>query len=148
MQIITILTTLALAATALAACPNGPYAEGAECAGACVGAQRCSKNTDHVVRTAIYLLLPTSYRLLVFYFITSLSRHVLLTLYILYAFVSKTSNGGSVSNVSRICREHLISNNIFDLDQMPKRQVGVCERLLSCKLQIWKLLVLEKHAGK
>ena len=50
MQVSAILTTLALAATALAACPNGPYSEGGSCAGACEGAQRCSKNTDHVVR--------------------------------------------------------------------------------------------------
>lgn len=55
MQISAILTTLALAATALAACPNGPYSEGGSCAGACDGAQRCSKNTDHVVRIALAL---------------------------------------------------------------------------------------------
>ena len=59
MQIVTILTTLALAATALAACANGPYLEGGSCGGGsdCEGAQRCSKNasgktTNHVVRTA------------------------------------------------------------------------------------------------
>ena len=60
MQILTMLTTLALAATALASCPNGPYYEGGECAGDCVGALRCSKGTDDVVRTAIYLLYPKS----------------------------------------------------------------------------------------
>ena len=55
MQIPTILTTIALAATALGSCPNGPYAKGSDCAGACIGAQRCSEHIDEVVRTAIYL---------------------------------------------------------------------------------------------
>ena len=64
MQILTILTTFALAATALGSCPNGPYYEGGACDGDCVGAQRCSKSTDHVVRIAIYVVFfslpPTS----------------------------------------------------------------------------------------
>lgn len=60
MQISGILITLAFAATALAACPAGPYSEGGSCAGACGGAQTCSKNTDRVVRTALGLLLVFS----------------------------------------------------------------------------------------
>ena len=59
MQLFTILTTLALAATALASCPNGPYEAGSECGGDCIDARRCSKNTNHVVRTVIHLWLPT-----------------------------------------------------------------------------------------
>ena len=61
MQILTILTTLALAATALASCPNGPYVKGADCGGACVGAERCSEHTDEVVRTSIYIMNHKTY---------------------------------------------------------------------------------------
>ena len=67
MQIVTILSTLALAATALAVCPNGPYLQGSACGDGsdCAGALRCSKNaagqkTHHVVRTApsVFCSLP------------------------------------------------------------------------------------------
>ena len=62
MQIFTILTTFALAATALAACPNGPYEQGSACGGGsdCAGALRCSKKSDHVVHTAILLFIDSS----------------------------------------------------------------------------------------
>ena len=53
-----ILTTVALAATALAgplletrSCPTGPYKEGSSCSAECLGALKCSDNLYDVVRT-------------------------------------------------------------------------------------------------
>ena len=62
MQIYTALTTLLLAATALA-CDQGPYKEGTGCGGTCLNAHRCSMNGQNVVCQQ-YTLFLIPYRLL------------------------------------------------------------------------------------
>ena len=50
MQLFTVLTTLALAAGALATCPTGPKQQGSACGSECNNLKRCSLNNQHVVR--------------------------------------------------------------------------------------------------
>lgn len=61
MQLLTVLTTLAFAASALAVCASGPRQQGSACGSECTNLKRCSLNNQHVVCTAISLWLPASW---------------------------------------------------------------------------------------